>query len=217
MVFIHKQWSTHTHSTEHFVYTHKLAHGSESVWKAIITNCMHEQLPSCCCVYARTSSFTNAHSSSSSHQWQAYSHEAPETRCNFYCKAKEEGGRWQSWGIVGGAREMGRRREWARLSERDWDWDRKWERVMGKEGILEKRGKSKKVGKVVSRPSRAQNHFRKISFHLSPSNTPILALSASLPSPTTFLHAKCIILPEAQQAAFIIFHNTLHAFPLWNS
>lgn len=70
-------------------------------------------------------------------------------------------------------------------------------KVMEKEGILEKEGTVKKSGKVIACPSRVQNHIRKISFHLSPSSTPILSLSASLPSPTILLHAKCIILPEA--------------------
>lgn len=42
-------------------------------------------------------------------------------------------------------------------------------------------------------------------------------LSLPLPSPTTSLHAKCTILPGARQAASIIFHNTLHAFPFWIS
>lgn len=87
---------------------------------------------------------------------------------------------------------------------------------MGKEGILEKEGKVKKWRRLLL----VQAELRIISGKsrsISLQVTLLSSLSASLPSPSTFLHAKCIILPEARQAAFIIFHNTLHAFPFQNS
>lgn len=82
-------------------------------------------------------------------------------------------------------------------------------RVMEKEGILEKEGTVKKSGKVIARPSRVQNHFRKISFHLSPSSTLILSLSLPLClHPPSFCMLSVLFCPKPDKlpSSYFIIH-----------
>lgn len=56
--------------------------------------------------------------------------------------------------------------------------------VTGTRGLLENGGELKKnVALVDARPGGAPNHFRKISFHLSPSSCPVLSLCLHPPPP----------------------------------
>ncbi len=152
---------------------------------------------------------TRTHAHTHTHTWFVIPSETPgifwwnsKNTVSFQLQKREGRGAWMR---------EGSQREVVRENERVTEMRR---REMGRP--FRKRGRVKEWGMLMLVQAMLWTVSGK-SHSICLQITVLLSLSLSLPSPTTFLHDKCTILPGARQAASMIFHNMLHAFPFWNS